>query len=57
MQRRWDRYGQKHQLQIVYLFTEATTDKIKKTCASSKSYAKDEQAALNLRPLAFLNVF
>lgn len=56
---RVDRYGQKHQPQIVYLFTEATTDKIKGDLRILQILAaKDEQAALNLGdPSAFLNVF
>lgn len=56
---RVDRYGQKHQPQIVYLFTEATTDKIKGDLRILEILAaKDEQAALNLGdPSAFLNVF
>ena len=46
---RVDRYGQKHQPQIVYLFTEATTDKIKGDLRILEILAaKDEQAALNL---------
>lgn len=56
---RVDRYGQKHQPQIVYLFTEAITDKIKGDLRILEILAaKDEQAALNLGdPSAFLNVF
>jgi hypothetical protein len=57
---RVDRYGQKHQPQIVYLFTEATvTDKIKGDLRILEILAaKDEQANLNLGdPSAFLNVF
>lgn len=56
---RVDRYGQKHQPQIVYLFTEAATDKIRGDLRILEILAaKDEQAALNLGdPSAFLNVF
>lgn len=56
---RVDRYGQTHQPQIVYLFTEALTDKIKGDLRILEILAaKDEQAALNLGdPSAFLNVF
>lgn len=56
---RVDRYGQKHQPHIVYLFTEASTDKIKGDLRILEILAaKDEQAALNLGdPSAFLNVF
>ena len=56
---RVDRYGQKHQPQIVYLFTEASTDKIRGDLRILEILAaKDEQAALNLGdPSAFLNVF
>jgi hypothetical protein len=32
-----DRYGQKHQPQIVYLFTDAANEKSRATCASWKS--------------------
>lgn len=56
---RVDRYGQKHQPQIVYLFTEAVTEKIKGDLRILEILAaKDEQATQNLGdPSAFLNVF
>lgn len=56
---RVDRYGQKHQPQIIYLFTEAATEKIRGDLRILEILAaKDEQAALNLGdPSAFLNVF
>lgn len=56
---RVDRYGQKHQPHIVYLFTEAVTDKIKGDLRILEILqAKDEQANKNLGdPSAFLNVF
>ncbi len=56
---RVDRYGQKHQPQIVYLFTEAFTERIRGDLRILEILAaKDEQAALNLGdPSAFLNVF
>ena len=56
---RVDRYGQKHQPQIVYLFTEAMTDKIKGDLRILEILErKDEQANFNLGdPSAFLNVF
>ena len=56
---RVDRYGQKHQPHIVYLFTEAVTDKIKGDLRILEILqAKDDQANKNLGdPSAFLNVF
>lgn len=56
---RVDRYGQKHQPHIVYLFTEATTEKIKGDLRILEILqTKDEQANKNLGdPSAFLNVF
>ncbi len=56
---RVDRYGQKHQPQIVYLFTEAVTEKIKGDLRILEILqAKDDQANKNLGvPSAFLNVF
>lgn len=56
---RVDRYGQKHQPHIVYLFTEATTEKIKGDLRILEILQnKDEQANKNLGdPSAFLNVF
>jgi superfamily II DNA/RNA helicase len=56
---RVDRYGQKHQPHIVYLFTEAVTEKIKGDLRILEILErKDEQANLNLGdPSAFLNVY
>lgn len=56
---RVDRYGQKHQPQIVYLFTEAVTEKIRGDLRILEILqAKDDQANFNLGdPSAFLNVF
>lgn len=56
---RVDRYGQKHQPHIVYLFTEAVTDKIKGDLRILEILqTKDDQANKNLGdPSAFLNVF
>jgi superfamily II DNA or RNA helicase len=56
---RVDRYGQKHQPQIVYLFTETENEKIKGDLRILEILErKDEQANFNLGdPSAFLNVF
>jgi hypothetical protein len=56
---RVDRYGQKHQPQIIYLFTESVTEKIKGDLRILEILqTKDEQANKNLGdPSAFLNVF
>ena len=56
---RVDRYGQKHQPHIVYLFTETVNEKIRGDLRILEILqAKDEQAYLNLGdPSAFLNVF
>jgi len=56
---RVDRYGQKRQPHIVYLFTEAQTEKIRGDLRILQILEKkDEQANLNLGdPSAFLNVF
>jgi superfamily II DNA or RNA helicase len=56
---RVDRYGQKHQPQIVYLFTETEVDKIKGDYRILEILQrKDEQANFNLGdPAAFLNVY
>lgn len=56
---RVDRYGQKHQPHIVYLFTEAETERIKGDLGTYQVLQrKDEQAYLNLGdPSAFLNVY
>ena len=56
---RVDRYGQKLQPQIVYLFTESVTDKVKGDLRTLEVLQrKDDQAYLNLGdPSAFLNVF
>ena len=56
---RVDRYGQKHQPQIVYLFTESANDKIRGDLRILEILErKDEQATSNLGdPSAFLNVF
>ncbi|MBC7619081.1 MAG: DEAD/DEAH box helicase [Candidatus Saccharibacteria bacterium] len=56
---RVDRYGQKHQPQIVYLFTESANDKIRGDLRILEILEKkDEQATANLGdPSAFLNVF
>jgi superfamily II DNA or RNA helicase len=55
---RVDRYGQKHRPHIVYLFTEAVTEKIRGDLRILEILErKDEQANLNLGdPSAFLNV-
>jgi superfamily II DNA or RNA helicase len=56
---RVDRYGQKHRPHIVYLFTEAKTERIKGDLRTYEILQrKDEQAYLNLGdPSAFLNVY
>jgi superfamily II DNA or RNA helicase len=56
---RVDRYGQKRQPQIVYLFTEAATEKIRGDFRILEILEKkDEQAAKNLGdPSVFLNVY
>ncbi|MDD2609894.1 MAG: DEAD/DEAH box helicase [Giesbergeria sp.] len=56
---RVDRYGQKHQPQIIYLFTETVNEKIRGDLRILEILqAKDDQAYLNLGdPSAFLNVF
>jgi superfamily II DNA or RNA helicase len=56
---RVDRYGQKHQPKIVYLFTESLNDKIRGDLRILEILEKkDEQATSNLGdPSAFLNVF
>jgi SNF2 family DNA or RNA helicase len=56
---RVDRYGQKRQPQIVYLFTESANQKIRGDFRILEILEKkDEQANLNLGdPSAFLNVF
>lgn len=56
---RVDRYGQKHQPHIVYLFTEAQTERIKGDLRTYEILQrKDQQAYLNLGdPSAFLNVY
>jgi superfamily II DNA/RNA helicase len=56
---RVDRYGQKHQPHIVYLFTEAVNERIKGDLRILEILEqKDEQANLNLGdPSAFLNVY
>ena len=56
---RVDRYGQKHQPNIVYLFTEAENEKIKGDLRILEILErKDEQANFNLGdPSAFLNVY
>lgn len=56
---RVDRYGQKHQPHIVYLFTDAANEKIKGDLRTLEVLErKDEQAISNLGdPSAFLNVF
>lgn len=56
---RVDRYGQKHRPHIVYLFTEAVTDKIRGDLRILEILEqKDEQANFNLGdPSAFLNVY
>ena len=56
---RVDRYGQKHQPHIVYLFTETLNEKIKGDLRILEILErKDEQANFNLGdPSAFLNVF
>lgn len=56
---RIDRYGQRHQPQIVYLFTETQTEKIKGDFRILEILqAKDDQANKNLGdPSAFLNVY
>lgn len=56
---RVDRYGQKHQPHIVYLFTETENEKIKGDLRILEILErKDEQANFNLGdPSAFLNVF
>jgi len=56
---RVDRYGQKRQPQIVYLFTEAETEKIRGDLRILQILEeKDEQAAKNLGdPSVFLNVY
>ncbi len=56
---RVDRYGQKHQPQIVYLFTETVNERVKGDWRILEILErKDEQANLNLGdPSAFLNVY
>jgi superfamily II DNA or RNA helicase len=56
---RVDRYGQKHQPHIVYLFTETMNNKVRGDLRILEILqAKDEQAYLNLGdPSAFLNVY
>lgn len=56
---RVDRYGQKHQPQIVYLFTQSANEKIGGDLRILEILQrKDEQAYLNLGdPSAFLNVY
>jgi superfamily II DNA or RNA helicase len=56
---RVDRYGQKYQPQIVYLFTETVNEKIKGDLRILEILqVKDEQAYLNLGdPSAFLNAY
>lgn len=56
---RVDRYGQKHQPKIVYLFTETVNEKIRGDLRILEILeAKDEQAYQNLGdPSAFLSVF
>lgn len=56
---RVDRYGQKYPPQIVYLFTEAKTERIKGDLRTYEILQrKDEQAYVNLGdPSAFLSVF
>lgn len=56
---RVDRYGQKHQPKIVYLFTESANDKIRGDLRILEILEKkDEQAISNLGdPSAFLTVF
>lgn len=56
---RVDRYGQRHQPHIVYLFTETVNEKIKGDLRILEILErKDEQANFNLGdPSAFLNVF
>lgn len=56
---RVDRYGQKHQPHIVYLFTEAVNERIKGDMRILEILErKDEQANFNLGdPSAFLNVY
>lgn len=56
---RVDRYGQKHQPQIVYLFTQSVNEKIRGDLRILEILqAKDDQAYLNLGdPSAFLNVY
>ena len=56
---RVDRYGQKHQPQIVYLFTETVNERVKGDWRILEILErKDEQANFNLGdPSAFLNVY
>ncbi|KXV12187.1 helicase [Caballeronia megalochromosomata] len=56
---RVDRYGQKHQPHIVYLFTETVNEQIRGDLRILEILqAKDDQAYLNLGdPSAFLNVY
>lgn len=56
---RVDRYGQKHEPKIVYLFTETVNEKIRGDLRILEILqTKDEQAYLNLGdPSAFLNVY
>jgi superfamily II DNA or RNA helicase len=56
---RVDRYGQKHRPHIVYLFTEAVTEKVRGDLRILEILErKDEQANFNLGdPSAFLNVY
>ncbi len=56
---RVDRYGQKHQPQITYLFTETDVEKVRGDLRILEILEKkDEQANLNLGdPASFLNVY
>ena len=56
---RVDRYGQKHQPQIIYLFTETEVDRIGGDLRILEILQKkDDQANLNLGdPASFLNVY
>ncbi len=56
---RVDRYGQKHQPEIIYLYTEAKNEKIKGDMRILEILQnKDNQANINLGdPSAFLNVY
>ncbi|MBV2180718.1 MAG: DEAD/DEAH box helicase [Castellaniella sp.] len=56
---RVDRYGQEHQPQVVYLFTDTVNEKVRGDLRILEILeTKDEQALLNLGdPSAFLNVY